>query len=221
MPDELLSAENRVVPIGPAAPGQPNSLSVIDFSSLMQLAQHSGGVAYFNTNGLWQAMEDATSKKKTSYTLGFYTSEEPDNRFHSLRVTTTQPGLHLRYKPGYWAFKPGPNGPASRPSRPANSFGKPIYSRIDRTPGKRFVSQIGCGSNAADLHQLGQSQLGQERQYVGSNARRDLRTERRDGESVRPASSTGKDTALDQWALADDANQTVSQTAKPLDPDCR
>ncbi len=92
--DGSLDVENRAMP--------PNSFS--DFFALMELAKHSGGVAYFNTNGLWQAMQDAASTKKASYTLRFYTSEQPDNKFHSLRITTTEPDFHLRYRPGYWTL---------------------------------------------------------------------------------------------------------------------
>jgi VWFA-related protein len=38
-----------------------------------------------------------------SYTLGFYTPESPDGKWHKLKVQVKRPGLNLRYREGYMA----------------------------------------------------------------------------------------------------------------------
>ncbi|MDQ2841499.1 MAG: hypothetical protein M3Y72_10775 [Acidobacteriota bacterium] len=54
-------------------------------------------------------MQHVIFDAETSYTVGFYTSDKPDNKFHRFSVTVTRPDVHLRYKPGFWNI-------ANRPS---------------------------------------------------------------------------------------------------------
>ncbi len=75
-----------------------------DISALLELASRSGGKAYVNTNGLAQCMENAASAGQGSYTLGFYTTREPDDKYHSIRIVVKRRGIRLRYRPGYWDF---------------------------------------------------------------------------------------------------------------------
>jgi VWFA-related protein len=104
MPDHSFDAENRGLPIGPVGRGQSNSLQVYDFSAVMELARRSGGKAYFNTNGFAQSLRDAAFAERSSYTLGFYLSGEPDGKYHSIKVWVDRPQIRLRYRRGYWAF---------------------------------------------------------------------------------------------------------------------
>ncbi len=104
MPDHTFDAESENIPIGPVSPGASNSLHLYDFSAPMDLARRSGGKAYFNTNGVAQSLRDAAFSERSSYTLGFYLSGEPDGRYHSIKLTVDRPEIQLRYRPGYWAF---------------------------------------------------------------------------------------------------------------------
>lgn len=104
MSDHSFDAENRSLPAGPVGPEEANSLQLYDFSAVMELAHRSGGKAYFNTNGFAQSLRDAAFAEQSSYTLGFYVSGEPDGRYHSIKVSVNKPEVHLRYRPGYWAF---------------------------------------------------------------------------------------------------------------------
>ncbi|MBV9760928.1 MAG: VWA domain-containing protein [Acidobacteriaceae bacterium] len=105
MPDHSFDAENRSLPAAePVGPGQVNSMQVYDFSGLMELARRSGGKAYFNSNGFAQDLRDAAFAERSSYTLGFYLQAEPDGKYHPIRLAVDRPQVHLRYRPGYWAF---------------------------------------------------------------------------------------------------------------------
>ena len=45
----------------------------------------------------------ATSDLEGSYTLGFYVSEEPDNKWHNLKASVKRSGVSLRHREGYLA----------------------------------------------------------------------------------------------------------------------
>ncbi len=93
----------ELIDLGPVAP-------MTDISPGLELAAHSGGKAYFNTNGLAQSLKDAVFSAQNSYTLGFYTSAKLDDRYHKIKVTVDTPGVHLRYRPGYWALSERASG---------------------------------------------------------------------------------------------------------------
>lgn len=106
MPDHALDAENEQLPVAPqgsAGVTTPYPFPDHDFSLMLEFARQSGGKAYFNTNGIGQAVRDAATLGSRRYILGFYVSEELDSKFHRLEVSVTEPGIHLKYKPGYWA----------------------------------------------------------------------------------------------------------------------
>lgn len=109
MPDHTFDAENGIIRTGPVDPREQNPLGLYDFSGFLELAERSGGKAYTNTNGFVQAFGDIASLAEGSYTLGFYVSDPPDNKFHSLRVLSKRDGVRLRYRPGYWNFSAAAN----------------------------------------------------------------------------------------------------------------
>jgi hypothetical protein len=68
------------------------------------LANKSGGRAFFNTNDLQKAISAALDDGRVTYTLGFYPTSEPDNKFHTLKVQVRRKGVNLRYRQGYLAL---------------------------------------------------------------------------------------------------------------------
>ena len=98
-PDISFDAENGEIPLG------ADTLSGMifpDISDPLEIAAHSGGKAYVNTNGFLKSFAEVISFAKGTYTLGFYLSGPPDNQFHKLNISTNRSGVHLRYRPGYW-----------------------------------------------------------------------------------------------------------------------
>jgi VWFA-related protein len=63
----------------------------------------TGGRYIFGTNDLAKGVDQVTSDLDGSYTLGFYTPDEPDGKWHRLKVEIKQPGAHLLHKEGYLA----------------------------------------------------------------------------------------------------------------------
>ncbi len=71
---------------------------------MAQIADNTGGVAYFNTNGIADALERAMDDSRFSYLLGYAPQIRWNGKFHKLQVRVDRPGLSVRARKGYYAF---------------------------------------------------------------------------------------------------------------------
>jgi VWFA-related protein len=81
-----------------------------NLDSMENLANKSGGRAFFNSNDLQKAINAALDDGRVSYTLGFYATSKPDNKFHSLKVQVRRKNANLRYRQDYLASGQAPGG---------------------------------------------------------------------------------------------------------------
>jgi VWFA-related protein len=63
----------------------------------------TGGRFIFGTNDLAEGVNKVTADVRGSYSLGFYMPEEPDGKWHTLKVTVRRPDVRLLHKQGYLA----------------------------------------------------------------------------------------------------------------------
>lgn len=63
----------------------------------------TGGQVVKLTNDPTQGVSRAAADLRAAYSLGFYATGEPDNRWHALIVKVTRPGVRLRHPQGYVA----------------------------------------------------------------------------------------------------------------------
>ena len=69
-----------------------------------QLAEETGGRAFYNTNGLEQAVEAAMDQGSNYYTLTYVPENRKwDGSYRRIKVTLDQPGVQLAYRRGYYA----------------------------------------------------------------------------------------------------------------------
>lgn len=73
-------------------------------TTMNDIAEKTGGKAFYNLNDLDKAMLQSIDDGSTYYTLGYY----PDNRqwnsqFRNIRVKVNRPGIKLHYRAGYFA----------------------------------------------------------------------------------------------------------------------
>lgn len=61
----------------------------------------TGGRFIFGTNDLSNGVNKVTGDLHGSYSLGFYPTEEPDGKWHTLKVTVNRPDVRLLCKEGY------------------------------------------------------------------------------------------------------------------------
>jgi len=98
--------------------------------TMKQVAQETGGQAYFGRNDIDTAMAGAIEASRTSYTLGFYLPEnERDNKFHALKVAANRHGLNLDYRQGYYAG----NTEIPNENRSRNDLESNLLNRADAT----------------------------------------------------------------------------------------
>jgi VWFA-related protein len=99
-----------------AAAGAAQSASLADMSTtpdqrrlpsaLDLLAEVTGGRVLRNTNDLTAGMKTAASDLRSSYSLGFYTPQEPDNKWHPFKVQVRRPGVRIVSRQGYLGVSP-------------------------------------------------------------------------------------------------------------------
>jgi VWFA-related protein len=84
-----------------------------NLDSMENLANGSGGRAFFNTNDLQQSISTALADNRLTYTLAFSPASAPDDKFHTLKVTVRRKDITIRYRHGYLAASrpPGPSDP--------------------------------------------------------------------------------------------------------------
>jgi VWFA-related protein len=70
--------------------------------TMQQLAERTGGRAFFHRNDLDAAIAEGVRASRANYTIGFYLGEL-DGKYHELRVRVERPGLELNYRRGYYA----------------------------------------------------------------------------------------------------------------------
>jgi VWFA-related protein len=112
--DQRFNAENQKVNLKPKLGMGP---TVANQETMEEMASRTGGKAFYNTNDLKKAIRDAIDDASTTYTLGFYPSdEEYDGKFHKLTVKVEHPGIgyDVRYRKGYYDFQ---NKPADDKTR--------------------------------------------------------------------------------------------------------
>jgi VWFA-related protein len=77
-------------------------------SSLRLMAEITGGLDIVNTNNLRANYVRATQQRRPNYVLTYSSpANQRDGKFHSIRVSVNRPGLTLRSKQGYYAFREG------------------------------------------------------------------------------------------------------------------
>jgi VWFA-related protein len=86
-----------------------------EHSTMSQMAEATGGHAFYNTNALTQAVATAINDGSNFYTLT-YTPANPnrDGKFRKIKVQLAQQGLNLSYRHGYYADDPDHGPPATK-----------------------------------------------------------------------------------------------------------
>ena len=94
-----------------------------EHSTMLEMADATGGRAFVNTNGLAQAVATAISEGSNFYTLAYTPSDlVRDGKFRKIKVQLAQKGLNLSYRHGYYADDPEKK-PPSQEGKPPKAAG--------------------------------------------------------------------------------------------------
>lgn len=73
--------------------------------SMLDIADRTGGKAYYNRNDIDNALSDGMEDGSTYYMVGYYPQNKTwDGRFRKIEVKSRRPGVTLRYRTGYFAI---------------------------------------------------------------------------------------------------------------------
>ncbi len=119
-----------------ASTRSPKSLSaprlgplIPNLDAMEELADRTGGRAAYNTNDLTSAISRAMDDSRVTYTIGYYsTDQNQDGRFREIKVRVDRGGLDVRYRKGYFAFKPSDNSDKTRRDQIRAAVWSPIES---------------------------------------------------------------------------------------------
>jgi hypothetical protein len=91
--------------MSPRAGMRFESRQASEHMDLDQIAEMTGGKAFYNTNGLKQAIAGVIENGSSYYTLAYATANKKwDGQFRPIKITVDRPGLNLQYRHGYYAI---------------------------------------------------------------------------------------------------------------------
>jgi VWFA-related protein len=106
------------------------SIGQTEITSMKDIAERTGGRAFYETNGITEAIQAAASDARVTYLLGYYAADTRwDGKFHNIKIKTTRPGVTLRYRRGYFALPPEQPGKIES----GDVFAPAIWSPLDAT----------------------------------------------------------------------------------------
>lgn len=80
---------------------------MVSRSTMNDLAEKTGGKAYYNTNNIEGAVRRSVEDGSTYYTLGYYPENKIwDGKFRRITIKVARPGVKLHYRAGYYAVEP-------------------------------------------------------------------------------------------------------------------
>jgi hypothetical protein len=99
---------SRAMPAG-SSKGPPNTASPFpnrgNFDTMNMIAESTGGRAFYNSNDIQGALRKAIDDSRDTYVLGYYPANTDWNgKFREIKIHTDKPGVHLRYRTGYYAL---------------------------------------------------------------------------------------------------------------------
>ncbi len=94
---------------GPPSIGEISSFGIREsykHQDLDDVANATGGHAFYNTNGIKEAISEVMETGANYYTISYYpTNKNWDGRYRKLKLELDRTGTRLEYRPGYYAMK--------------------------------------------------------------------------------------------------------------------
>jgi VWFA-related protein len=126
------------------------------------MASITGGRYLYNTNDLAVGFKQAVADLHGSYTLGFYAPEEPNDRWHKLKVRVNRSGANVRHRQGYLAYS-APPAPIEWSdetrrgviSNPLGSSVIPLTATCETTPAAELALTLTIDADSLDFRSEG------------------------------------------------------------------
>jgi VWFA-related protein len=101
----VFSAANKSsVQVGGGSPNGFFQSQTAEHSTMDTIADNTGGRAFYNTNGLKDAVAEAIEESSIYYAISYSpTNHTFDGKLRKIKVALNQPGYHLAYRRAYFA----------------------------------------------------------------------------------------------------------------------
>jgi len=123
------------------------------------LADATGGQAYYNTNDLAKVIGDAIANGTDYYSLSYVPPlAKYDGQFHKINVTVNRPGIRLVYRKGYTSIDPAktPSVPAAQEAsdKTQPAADAPLYNAMAHgaPPSTQILFTVGITPSATPNH---------------------------------------------------------------------
>lgn len=138
--DALMDAHVALYPIDAAGIGSANHIATQQ--NLRDMADRTGGRAFYNRNDLDAGIRSSIDDGSTYYTLAYYPENKTwDGRFRTISVKTTRPGVTLRYRFGYYAINPETNAKIKKTDL-SEDLGQALGPRAPAFTGLLFEARV-------------------------------------------------------------------------------
>jgi VWFA-related protein len=143
-------------------PGSPVALPPRgNYDTMIELADRTGGEAFYNTNDINGSIRRAIDDSRQSYVLSYYpTDAQSDGKFHEIRLKVKESGLDVRYRRGYLAIPQASTDPLLLQQTVQNAVISPFED-----------SQLGLTVEAHPTTAAGAAQLSAHLQMEGAQMR--------------------------------------------------
>jgi hypothetical protein len=99
-----------------------NPQSFINIGTMRELADATGGMAYYDRNDLDQGVRKALDDSREVYVMTYYPKDMMENgAYHQIGVRSTRRGVQLRFRRGYYATAADEDGAVDRLGRALSS----------------------------------------------------------------------------------------------------
>ena len=142
-------AVNRPATAPPRPGGGSNRREIASHETMDEIAQRTGGHAYYNTNDIARAIHEAVADSTLTYTIGFYPTDEKNDRdFHKIKIETAHRHVSLHYRSGYLDLPLAPQDERQRMLQLHDA----LFSPLDATElGLTVHAARSAGGPALDL----------------------------------------------------------------------
>jgi len=139
-----------------------------NIDTMNELADRTGGRAFYNTNDLEHSIQTAIDDSRDSYVLDYYPADSgSDSSFHTIKVEVKRPGVEVRFRRGYFAVPDASSDPLrverivddamASPFQDAD-LGLTVKAQPGNSPGSRTASLlIEIDSDRMRFQQVGEN----------------------------------------------------------------
>lgn len=111
------------------APGRTFPDLTKNFFTMDEIAERTGGRAFYNSNDIRGAIRSVVDDSRLTYVLGYYPENQKwDGEYRKIKVEVSRSGLQLQYRRGYVAAEEPPSAPQG-----GDALADAVFSPLDAT----------------------------------------------------------------------------------------